>query len=198
MSILAYCSETLKRRTMLATGVHLPWTCPPLTAKYLYPSMLAGYKVWYLDLCGQRGARAWYGDNEKAALTVSLIERVPLEGVVIFVANCWVGEQSPMLEAMLDAKAYVVGGSWADSRVGPRMYGTAMLGRWFLLSLKVTPSPELALVAAKAMLRASLMAKRDARKTMSEVGDLLPIEYPNGTGIGAAMDTLNFRVFRRG
>jgi len=153
MRTLAYCCQNYAESTRKAAGV-LPITCPPTTDATILQRWHGPYHLIYLDLHGQPGARCWYGDNGIVALREEQVRRLSLRGAVVFAVNCYLGdEDSPMLDALLDAGAkYVIGGegrNWGGKRT---LLGAARLGRLFRLALAGMGAPR-ALALAKAFLR---------------------------------------------
>jgi len=166
--------------TRKAAGVN-PLTSPPFTARNIHSTFqkLTGCDLLYFDLHGQPGEACWLGDDHTIALSAAQLREVNLTGSIVFALGCYLADQdSPMLDALLDAGArYVVGGAgenWAGRR---SLFGASLLGLWFrrLLAWRVPPLTALAL--AKKRVKWGMMDKASKRL--------------------AAKDTLQFRAYYR-
>ena len=161
-----------------------PLTCPPVSAADFDPAWLAGHDFLYFDLHGAAGEPFWYGNGEIIALTAGQIQKVPLNGAVVFAVSCWLAdEDSPMMEALLEAGArYVIGGdgrNWGGQR---RLYGASLLGMWMRSLMAIGVHPLGALAGAKRRLELQLAAEKMLRRR--ELAE-------------AARDTLQFRAYYR-
>lgn len=183
MRIFAYCAASFREATRRAAGIE-PLTCPPASAEHFEPSWLERREFIYLDLHGQPGQASWLGDEEIVALTAKQVSQAQLGGAIVFATNCYLAdEDSPMMDALLEAGArYVIGGqgqNWAGTRM---MYGAALLGWRFRQLLECQFDPLKALALAKRWVRFGLTANRVLGKRAQ---------------IQAAEDTLDFRIYYR-
>ena len=177
MRVFAYCANSFKNVTRKAAGV-IPLTSPPSTVYNFDLALLENNDLLWFDLHGLPGQSCWLGDDRTLAMTATELRKADLRGTIVFALNCYLAdEDSPMLDALLDAGArYVIGGdgqNWA----GPRtLWGASLLGLWFrwLLAWGVPP------------LKALAWAKRRVRLSMLKRGKRL-----------AAKDTLEFRAYYR-
>ena len=178
MRIFAYCCASFEDVTRRAAGVQ-PLTCPPVTASSLGPSDLGGYDLLYFDLHGHPLQPFWQGDGRTVALTAQQVREADLNGTVVFILSCYLADQeSPMLDALLDAGArYVVGGDGENWEGPGSLFGAGLLGLWFrrLLAWRVPPLRALAL--AKKRVEWGMTGKASKRL--------------------AAKDTLQFRAYYR-
>lgn len=183
MNVFAYCAGSFREATRRAAGIE-PLTCPPASAEYFEPSWLERRDFIYLDLHGQPGQAYWLGDEGIVALTAKQVSQARLGGAIVFATNCYLAdEDSPMMDALLEAGArYVIGGqgqNWAGARI---MYGAALLGWRFRQLLDLECNPLRALAIAKRWVRLGLAANRIlSRESLAQ----------------AAEDALNFRVYYR-
>jgi hypothetical protein len=176
MDILAYCCASFADSTQKAAGV-VPLLSPPLSA-FGGPGLdrfpvyaLEGQDVLYFKLHGLPGQPYWYGDDMITALTADQLPAADLSRTVVFVANChlWASEKSgkgaPMLDALLDAGAMaVVGGGGENFGKMHEVYGADLLGKWFVMCLRLGASPLTAFYVAKA--RVSMEDDRGARDAL--------------------------------
>ena len=138
-------------------------TCPPMVAKKFDPTWLEGHQLLYFDLHGRLNNPWWWGDEGHTALTVKEIKAADLSGAVVFAVNCYLAdEQSPMMDALLDAGAkLVIGGggqNWAGAK---RVQDAALLGKTFRrLYLRGVPALW-SLQLAKTWLRLAALLRRD-------------------------------------
>jgi len=132
MRVFAYCAKSYERMTRRAAGVE-PLTCPPVWTLNFDSRRLEGHDFLYFDLHGQPGEPQWYGDGARVALTEDQINRADLSGAVVFATSCWLGdEDSPMLDALLDAGAeYVIGGPGENYAYASVLLGAGLLALWF-------------------------------------------------------------------
>jgi hypothetical protein len=178
MRTFAYCCLSFSDSARRAAGVR-PVTCPPTSDATITQQWHGPYDLVYLDLHGRKGATRWYGDGGTVALRADQVRELDLHGAVIFAVNCYLGDDdSPMLDALLDAGAtYVIGGAgrnWAGRRT---VMGAARLGKLF----------RHALAAGIPVLRGLAVAK-----SVLGVGKLLP-----GAAAAAVVDALDFKAFYR-
>lgn len=183
MRTFAYCCASFLEATRKAAGVE-PRLSPPTSMASFDLAWLEGRDLLYFDLHGQPGAEYWLGDHGIIALTAKQVRSVDLGGAVVFAVNCHLAdEDSPMLDALLDAGArYVIGGdgrNWAGTR---GVYGASEVGMWMRRMMVVGYNP----------LRALALAKRIVRAKM-------PVdEYLGHKGrVFAADDALGFRAYER-
>jgi hypothetical protein len=182
MNILAYCCASFAESTQKAAGV-APLLSPPLSAfggqgLDRFPvSALEGHDLIYFKLHGLPGEPYWYGDDWTTALSSDQIRANDLSGTVVFAANChlWASEKAvhgqPMLDALLHAgAAAVVGGGGENFGKRKSVYGADLLGKWFVMALRLGALPLTAFYVAKA-------------RVSFEADD------------PAALDTLHFRIF---
>jgi hypothetical protein len=138
----------------------------------------------YLDLHGQPGDTAWYGDDWIVALTEKQVRSVDLGGAVVFAVNCYLADdESPMMDALLDAGAqYVIGGDGLNYGGASSMIGASKLGQRFRQFYALFGDP----------LRALSLAKRavSMQRVLSNTAGRARIEE-------ADADTLEFRAFYR-
>lgn len=161
MNIFAYCAASYREITERAAGVE-PLTCPPASAEDFEPSWLEDRDFLYFDLHGQPGAPIWYGDEGIVALRAEQITSCSLGGAIVFATNCYLAdEESPMMDALLEAGAhYVIGGqgpNWAGER---RLYGASLLGWRFRQLLERGFDPLRAMALAKKWIGLGMMAHR--------------------------------------
>lgn len=182
MRVLAYSAASFKNSARQAAGVE-PLTCPPFDANHLPGGVFEGYDLLYFDLHGLPGLDYWFEEVTNGqgmttrikALTAEQIKQMNLKDAVIFATNCHLGdEDSPMLDALLDAgAAYVIGGpgkNWANRNT---LSGAAALGQFLRLGLEWGFDTLQALSWAKKVL-----------PTLSHIGDELA-------------DTLEFKAYTR-
>lgn len=171
MRVHAYCCKSFENITRKAAGVQ-PLTCPPATIYNLDVAHLAACDLLYIDLHGRPGETFWLGDNRTLALTTEQVRQMDLRNTIVFALSCYLADQeSPTLDALLDAGArYVIGGdgqNWA----GPRtLWGASLLGLWFrrLLGWGVPPLRALAWAKRRVRLSAVKRSKRLASKDTLE------------------------------
>lgn len=146
MDVFAYCAQEFAASTRRAAGIE-PLTCPPVTAETV-PPIEADFI--YLDLHGQFGDPAWYGDDGTVAMTAQQVRSYAIDGAVVFAVNCWLGDDSPMLRALLHAGAHVIAGEGPNyGPPGGKLYGAPLLGLWLRRFLRVGWDITRALPAAK-------------------------------------------------
>jgi hypothetical protein len=183
VKIFAYCCQSFRDATRRAAGV-IPLTSPPVDAATFGVWQLEGNDFIWFDLHGEPGLRWWLGDNWIVALTAAQVREVDLGGAVVFAVNCYLAdEDSPMLEALLDAGArYVVGGTgrnWAGQRT---LFGAGLLGMRFLYLMSQGRDPLHSLALAKRWMRLGMAMQR----VMGKSGKVM-----------AAKDALTFRAYYR-
>lgn len=166
-----------------------PFTCPPVRASNLDPQWLTGgaagpWDLIYLDLHGQPGDAAWYGDDHIVALTEAQVRGVDLGGAVVFAVSCYLADDdSPMMDALLDAGArYVIGGTGPNYGGKSVIIGAPLLGLRFRQFYGLFHDP----------LRALWLAKRSV-SIQGRVSNA--IGQP--TSVQADDDALEFRAFYR-
>ena len=188
MEIFAYCGQSFEDATRRATGTE-PLVCPPQLAATFEPQWLEGHDLLYFDFHGLPGDDCWFEELPGTlpiripALNAEQIAEADLGGAVVIALTCYLGdEDSPMLDALLDAGArYVIGGAgqnWAN-RSG--VTGAALLAREMIRHLADVEPPE-ALTRAKRRVRLDLIA------------NALRLNFGQ---VKAAKDTLGFRAFYR-
>lgn len=126
LTAAAYCCqryEGVARRVIRAA----PYTCPPWGTNRL--PRLEGYSFLYIDLFGTWGAPWWTGDGGQVAITAEQVRALNLAGTVVFSLACYLPE-SPMLAALQDAGAVVIGGSGLNWAGRTRLTGAALLAKW--------------------------------------------------------------------
>jgi len=178
MRVFAYCCASFRDITRKAAGVE-PLISPPTSVYNLDVRQLSGHDLLYFDLHGLPGESFWLGDDHTLAMTAAALREADLRGATVFALSCYLAdENSPMMDALLDAGArYVVGAdgrNWAGGRQA--MMGAGLLGLWFrrLLTWGVPP------------LRALAWGKRRVRLSAVKQNKRL-----------AAKDTLGFRAYYR-
>jgi len=152
---------------------------------------LEGHDLLYFDLHGWPGGPVWLGQSKpgaverrNVALTVEQLADIVLYGTVVFAATCHLADdESPMLDALLDAGArYVIGGEGVNWNGMHNPIGAGLLGQWFRRGMQMGIEPLRALALAKQRVRLSLMRYRvcgmEAQAT-------------------AARDALAFRAYER-
>jgi hypothetical protein len=162
MRVLAYCCLEFAESVQKAAGV-VALTCPPLSAfggpgsTAIRPQDLEGYDVLYFKLHGLPGEPFWYGDDLRTAITSDVVRSADLSGAVAFVASChlWTSgkgdTERPMLDALLDAGcAVVVGGGGENFGKRRDVYGADLLGKWFVMAMRLGAEPLTAFYVAKA------------------------------------------------
>ena len=156
MRIFAYCAKSYEESTRRAAG-RQPLTCPPVSAEWFPVVLLEDCDLLYFDLHGQAYTQCWYGDNGIVALRDDQIRQANLGGAVVFVVNCYLADdESPMLDALLDAGAgYVIGGEGANFAGQTTPQGAALLGLWVRRLMAVGLPPLRALGWAKQRVRVS-------------------------------------------
>lgn len=182
MRVFAYCADSFADAARLAVGVE-PVTSPPVFAASFEPAWLAGHDLVYFDLHGQPGEAVWYGDVG-AALTADQVRQADLGGAVVLALSCYLGDDdSPMLDALLDAGAGAVIGGPGRNYGGRRtLFGAGRLARHVREQLERGLGPLQALERAKRrslaeMILSGLLARADRAR--------------------AARDALGFRLFER-
>lgn len=183
MRVFAYCAASFQEATRRAAGME-PLTCPPASAEHFERSWLENHDFLYFDLHGAPGEAYWLGDEGIVALRADQITSCSLDGAIVFATNCYLAdEESPMMDALLEAGArYVIGGqgpNWAGERT---LYGASLLGWRFRQLLERGFDPLRALALAKKWIRLGLMAHR----VLGHAGRIRTDE-----------DTLAFRVYYR-
>jgi hypothetical protein len=188
VNVWAYCCQEFKKSTRRAAGVE-PLTCPPVCASDFEPRWLAGgddgpWDLIYLDLHGQPGDTAWYGDQHIVALTEKQVRSVDLGGAVVFAVNCYLADdESPMMDALLDAGArYVIGGAGLNYGGTASMIGASKLGQRFRQFFVLLGDPLKALSLAKRAV--GIQGRLSSAIGRAGIED-------------AATDTLEFRAFYR-
>ena len=151
MDVFAYCCASFEQSARQAAGV-APLLSPPTSAVSFDVALLEGRDLLYFDLHGAPGEGCWRGDGGLVALTAGQVAQADLGGALVFAASCYLGdENSPMLDALLDAGAkYVVGGdgqNWGPGR-GP-LYGAPLLAQWWRRWLMLGMAPLWSLAMAK-------------------------------------------------
>ena len=178
MRVFAYCCASFEDVTRKAAGV-APLCSPPVTATSVDLHDLEECDLIYFDLHGHPLQPFWWGDGRTVALTAQQIREVNLNGAIVFALTCYLAdEDSPMLDALLDAGArYVIGGdgkNWAGQR---SLFGAGLLGLWFRRLLAWGIPPLKALAWAKKRVEWGMIDKASKRL--------------------AAKDTLQFRAYYR-
>lgn len=172
MRIFAYCDQAFANSMRWVAGVE-PATSPPTTCDTFEPGWLEERDLIVIDLHGERGLDYWYAivdgpiPERIVALRADQIRQADLDGAVIFATSCYLGEEdSPMLQALLDAGAgTVIGGAgenWAGAR---KVAGAGLLALFFRMFLEAGVSPLKALHTAKQSMQIvakNSQAKRDA------------------------------------
>jgi len=161
-----------------------PLTCPPLSAQSVDPAWMAGRDLLYFDLHGLPRDDCWYGDDHVVALTATQMRSVDLGGAVVFAINCYLADDdSPMLEALIDAGArYVIGGTGENYAGEGKVLGASLLGYNLRVFLEFGIAPLRALALAKRIVRAT-----EVRHRLTGMA-----EYAQ-----AEADALAFRAFYR-
>ena len=107
MKTVCFAAQSLARSAWAMSGVQ-PLTSPPLTLATFDPQVMAGADVVFFKLHGLEGQPFWYGDNGITACSAEQIAGSPLKGAFVFIANCFGGNGSPMVQATFDAGAECV------------------------------------------------------------------------------------------
>ena len=184
MRVFAYCCASFEEATRRAAGVE-PVLSPPTSADDFDLAWLEDRDFIYFDLHGWPMDGRWYGDNGLPALKASQIRQADLGGAIVFAVSCYLAdEDSPMLDALLDAGArYVIGGDGANWAGKSRaLLGASLLGLWMRKLLAIGADPLWALTIAKRRLQLELAG-----------ADILQQEER----AEAARDTLQFRAYYR-
>lgn len=179
MRVFAYCCASFEDITRKAAGV-VPLISPPTSVYNLSPLTLSrDYDLLYFDLHGLPGEACWLGDDRTLAMTATELRKANLTGAIVFATNCYLADDnSPMLDALLDAGArYVIGGDGKNQAGEKTMFGASLLGLWFRRLLAWRIPPLHALTWAKKRVEWDLVDKASKRM--------------------AAKDTLGFRAYYR-
>lgn len=165
MRVFAYCTRSAADAVRAATGVE-PLTSPPVVAARFASRWLEGQDVLYFRLHGIPGYLGWYGDDGQLALTEGLIEKAHLGGAAVVVANCYSGDDDPMIGALYRAGAgIVVAGAGENIAAGNRVVGADLLMQWIRRGLRAGLQMRAALRIARARLAWTgwRQSDRDAR-----------------------------------
>ena len=100
-------AESFARSAAVLAGVR-PLTSPPITLATFDPRLLDGQDLVTFKLHGLDGQPYWYGDGGITACSADQLAQARLPGALVFVANCWGGAQSPMIQALLAAGAAAI------------------------------------------------------------------------------------------
>ena len=92
-------AESFARSAAVLAGVR-PLTSPPITLATFDPRLLDGQDLVTFKLHGLDGQPYWYGDGGITACSADQLAQARLPGALVFVANCWGGAQSPMIQAL--------------------------------------------------------------------------------------------------
>jgi len=187
VDVFAYCCKSFEIATRRAAGVD-PFTCPPLFALKFDTSVMAKRDLLYFDLHGRPGEAAWYGDDGLCAITDEQLRYAPIAGSVVFATNCHLGdEDSPMLDALLDAGAqYVIGGPGRNYAGQVGVLYASLLGQALRIMMAIGFDPLYALKLAKRVVsvtRLQAMLERNGEARREHVA--------------AVVDTIEFRAYTR-
>jgi len=161
MRVFAYCDRSFAQGMRRVAGVK-PVTCPPMTAETFEPHWLEDRELILIDLHGEPGEAAWYAIDDAGsvprcidALRAEQIRQADLGNAIVFAASCYLAdEDSPMLDALLDAGArYVIAAPGENYAGRRRLMGASLLGYIFRLALERGRHPLKALAVAKRWLR---------------------------------------------
>lgn len=184
MEVFAYCCQSFTEAARKAAGV-TPKTSPPITGETFDPAWVKDKDFIYFDLHGQPGETKWYGDGGIVALEAEHLQQCELGGAVVFAINCYLGdEDSPMLDALLDAGArYVIGGDGPNYAGQWALFGAGMLARSVRRWMRVGISPLDALKLGKEHLEVVIFRDRMLKTRQDR--------------IMAARDALDFKAYYR-
>jgi hypothetical protein len=194
MRVFAYCGATFEKSTRRAAGV-IPLTCPPTTANTFQPGLLENKDLIIFDLHGEPGEPYWFETTTQdifglknlsfqvPALRAETIRKVDLGDAVVFALNCYLGDDdSPMLDALLDAGAsYVIGGEGKNWTVGSTV-GASQLAYLFRKSMEKGLDP----------LKSLTRAKKGIKKWFG-----LDVVLGHSERVKATADTLEFKAYVR-
>ena len=196
MKVFAYCCASFREATRRAAGVE-PLLSPPVSADDFNlafnlawlesmggPETRPYDRLLYFDLHGEPGEPFWRGDKGIVALTASQVRETDLSGAVVFALSCYLAdEDSPMLDALLDAGAeYVIGGDGANYAGRQTVWGAGRLGLWVRVLMQLGMEPLRALAVGKKRLEVTALKE----KTLGREKRLRDVK-----------DTLTFRAYYR-
>jgi hypothetical protein len=169
MKVYAYCAASYRESVRRATGVN-PDTCPPLRHRVLglaFYRRLEEADFVYFKLHGMAGQPFWYGDHWATAVSADQVRCADLIRTVVFAGNCHLPD-SPMLVALLESGAVVIGGEGVNYAHPDRVEGADLLGLWVrrLLSLGFTVERNLAV--AKQRLRMTVWTRAAQRRQWAD------------------------------
>jgi hypothetical protein len=143
-------AQSLAPSAAVMAGV-TPLTSPPLVLSTFDPAILAGHDLVFFKLHGMSGQPYWYGDSGITACSAEQIGQANLAGALVFVANCWGGEDAPMVQALRTAGALAVVTGTGVNFAGQRWpAGADVLGRVWRVALSLGATAEMALALGRA------------------------------------------------
>jgi hypothetical protein len=149
----AYCCKSFRESVRKAAGCE-PLLSPPVTVESFFPTWMTGHQFIYFKLHGLPEQPFWYGDRWHTALSAEQIRTVSLAGSTVFVANCFMSQGSPMLEALLATRpAAVIGGDGQNYARANTIDGADALGMFIRIWLERGFTPRNSFRFAKKLLR---------------------------------------------
>lgn len=182
MITVAHCAGSFAKVVEKSSGVK-PTTFPPMDATTLDLSGLRGADLWYIDLHGEHGNPAWFGDNGVAAMYAGQVAASELHGVNVFASNCFLGDDdSPMMKALFKAgaRSVIAAPGKNFSPIDGPLYGAALVGLWVRRLLSIGSTPDNALRTALTRIAVEIEFNRSSGRQ-----DLLD----------ANQDAMEFKVF---
>lgn len=152
---------------------------PPLNCNSFDPYSLHNRDLILIDLHGAPGAFEWRDNSGRVAITAQQIRQSKLNGAVVFCLSCYLGDDnSPMLDALLDAGAsYVIGGkgeNWSGAR---QVFGADFLAKKFRQCMEHNIPPLVALTLAKHFTRLHAATQRATGNTKWLKADLDALDF---------------------
>ena len=139
-----------------------PITSPPLSLANFDPLVMTGAGLVFFKMHGLEGQPFWYGDNAITACSAEQLAHAPIGGALVFAANCWGGDKSPMVQALLSAGAEcVITGTGLNMAGIKQAAGADNLGRWWRWALRLGRDAFAAFQLAKVMSIGQQPALRD-------------------------------------
>ena len=146
---LCYSAQSLAKTAAAMAGV-TPLTSPPLFMATFDPALLTGHDFLFFKLHGLEGQPYWYGDGSVTAISAEQIASVRIDGALVFAANCFGGERSPMVQALLNSGAACVVTGTGVNYAGQQIpQGADNLGRAWRWAMQFGATADAALSQAK-------------------------------------------------